>query len=317
MSYQSMHPLRGLGAWGVASAADTCAGAQMSEPDGDKCCPMSTWNNGTYLLLKGVWSRRYHSEKRVRVALRLLLGADGDGLSQAAWDLGATEPVPVTLKSAVQRAAHNFLAIRPPDRWKKKSQGVKTHCTDRGWYSTWTIQSPTVTDERVAALQDALGSPLPAPFVAALRQSGRWNFELPEKPQALDTWQRHELQMMEQVPGGAAGRSIDSVPQLTGDLVVRAGATIGPSTWLRSFLSYYAPGWEKKTAAVITTKLTTMPQIKAGAFSYSPTVNQALWEPEPPIYDEERPGLGTGAKVAIGIAAAAVVGVGAWQFRKK
>ncbi|MBW2672231.1 MAG: hypothetical protein JRD89_02295 [Deltaproteobacteria bacterium] len=316
MSYDTTRALRGWASVNTSLEADYCAGGQLSEPDGDKCCPSSSWNNGTYRNIKGVWSLRYHNEKRVRAALRLLLSPDG-GLSGAAWDLGATEPASPMLQSGIERAAHNFLTIRPPDRWKKQANALKTSCTESGYYNLWTIKSPAVTEDRIAALQDALGSPLSGHFTSALRSSGRWNFQLPSRPAALSSWQHRELATVAKVPGGGAGANIDAMPRLSGgpsDLVLLLGASVGPGAWLRQFLGDYAPGWERKQV-VITGKLNALPTLKT--FAARPVLNKALWASESSESEDDGAGLGLGVKIALGIGAVSVVGVAAWKLGKR
>jgi len=320
MSYAitGQHP--GLG---IIASGDVCScdGKQMCEHAisgdlGNQCCSWKTWTNSTYASLKGSWSLRRHNEKRVRKALRLLLEpveGYGTGLDLAAWQAGAGS-APLDLFRTVERAAHNYHQLHPRSRWYKKSRGVRTDCESDGWYSQWKTSKMTSTHERVAALQNAVGSPLPEAWKSELLRRNEWNFGFPGKPSAVGDWQKRSNSTIGKVPGGSGGANIESIP-IHENLIIASGSTIVPSAWLQSFLDAYAPRLKLKIA-LRPTNSRTAPRVSITALRPSLKLSRMMREPELEE-DEDEPTMSTGVKAALGVGAVALIGAGFLVYRKR
>jgi hypothetical protein len=271
MSYALAQPLGFM-----AEAADYCAGGELSSPDGEKCCPTSSWNNATYAAVKGAVALRYWNEKRVRTAGGIVAAPRADfpsGVEAYAWDHGNGDSAPITsgLVKQAQDAFALFWAIYPPERWVKVAQGVPSDCQSDGYYSQWRIKPPMQADgkklwpkERVDALSKVTTYKFTSNdriHLMAKGMAGRtW-------PAEVTSWLAKADAIIASVPGGAASQGSQTMPKEDALLkmsfvvpVSGAVSKVSPTDWLRGFISHFkqrytfvAPPAAPKTAEATVT----------------------------------------------------------------
>jgi hypothetical protein len=240
MSYALTQPLGGL----LAGAADYCAGGELSSPDGDKCCPTSTWNNATYVAVKGHTALRYWNEKRVRRATVIVTLPRADfpsGIQAYAWDHGDA-PIASGFVKQAQDAYALYWAIFPPGRWFKAKQGVPSDCQSDGYYSQWRINSfwPKVRVDALSKVTAYKFTDNDRIHLLAKGMAGRsW-------PPEVTSWLAKAEAIIASVPGGAASQKSQTMPNedqlLRMSFVVpMAGAVskVSPTAWLGDFIGHF------------------------------------------------------------------------------
>ena len=311
--------------WAGSAAADlpaNCTGGHTASNDDDYCCPVSSWSNVTYLSYKGGTAWQYWNEKRVQTSFVLMLDPTADsgfpsGLEQLAYDGNAT--LPSELHSALRRAAKNYYALFPPNRWYYVANVVADDCSSDGLRGVWRAKYPPFDQARVTALQDVTRQTLPSAYIDAMRSKGEFNMNL--GPQYVKEWVAKATGVVNSAPGAAASFNHEVRPTLENVVTVQNGI-VTPSAWVQTLIGTFAPmhGLVAKLTTASLLKLFQKPQEASLLTAYRPP--PSLFAPPPPPVElapapEPEAGLSTGAKVAIGAGSLAVVGGGIYLFARR
>ncbi len=244
---------------GAAAGARTahCRGNERAENCPEQCCPVSTFNNGTYGTVKSEQSLRYWNEKRVRYALAHILtrttGGSDSPLDDYAYDKGALPPT--ALVARVRRAKERYYQLYPADAWYKKADCRSTECQSDGYYSCYRHRNLKSTPERLTLVKRLSGATL---------TPSQYEFPIKDVPVAYGVWVSKVSDAIAHVPGGAAAanhRSMTSHSDWNRDadaqyastkLVQMSKGRVVPGPWLTKFLNAFDPLFDiSKTRAII------------------------------------------------------------------
>lgn len=212
--------------YGLGIAAHGCTancyppGGEL-DADGDCCCPDDDWSNLTYSMIKGPESLQRHNEKRVRHALSLLPPTAVENL---AYDTGAAEhPL---LAAGLVRAARNFHALYPWERWTKYPCQVPSPNDCQDCYSVWRQAAlDTTKDDVRSALVDIGLEPPKVPLIGVRLR--------PVERDAINA-----------VPGGGLSEKRSTMPRRD-QLLTVVSNKVAPAAWTKTFLDVFAPKWEQ------------------------------------------------------------------------
>jgi hypothetical protein len=226
----------------MASAADECVGGELSEPDGDRCCSWKTWNNGTYLSIKGEKSLQFYNERRIQSAcIQLDQRSDPNTpkLVDLAYDLsklGQSVVVDPDFLERFPRAVWNFYTLFPPQRWYTAKNAVPTDCQSDGAYNVWRENpNPSPPQDWDKAARDV---------VQPGQTIEQW---LGSRLASASPSQRGAFWTMRTVPGGGPYQLVQSLPnnddvyKVPNDLYRIEAGTLVPTDWVRSFMDTFAP----------------------------------------------------------------------------
>ena len=257
----------------MAKAAEDCHGGLMSKPDGDFCCPVSEWNNGTYGTIKGYPSLRRKNEERIHRALKLLLATCPAGdircvegetaVQRIAYDAAAkirakTGKDPVVqpgLVANLWRAANNFNRVFSWSRWQNIDKCVPfPKCQTDGYYSCFRVGASGHQDVvatlsgmvPLTARDRSILTPSSSGFSVILDSGAQAPSNQHGLSKPLWDWLQSARHVIASVPRGRASDVVSSMPTLCGDppcddeLLKWQGNVLVPSAWLSSFISVFA-----------------------------------------------------------------------------
>jgi len=290
----------------------------------DVCCPSSSWSNLTYIGTKGDESWGNRNEKRVRHALNLLLFGPPEvakgfssWLESYAWDKNAT--LPPELLDRVTKAAVNYHLIFPKGRWvgvkscvPEVPEYARVPCNSSGYWPCWKVKpSGGVSQEARLAIESVVGQRLPDAYVEEMKKKGGVYFAVPGEPAFIDPFRKKWSLVSKSVPGSEFILAADTLPTID-QLVKVVDGVVQPTTWLTSFLDVFAPIRPMGRLVGPRPVSRTFLVVPGTAVLSAATVKKLrpLISHDETIEQEgERTGatLSTGAKVAIGVAALALV----------
>ena len=275
----------GVGALGLGKAATGCETGLETSAQGF-CCETPHWHNATYRHFIGAEALRYHNEKRVREALRLL---SGEKLEQMRWkaegDLKRAIRIDPKLTKAVTRATRNWQAIYPASRWHSiKHQIQKGQRGNQcGPYDGWVAAAAPETAEYARALSEVR--------TALQASGGSATADIAKAAAETKAMTDVGYDLIATVPGSYDTARVSFMPKAE-DLVALQGDTIVAVGWTQPFLDRFAPYWQgakmAATRSKYLTRKTTAPE------PASPAQAAVRVAPAP-----ETPWLAIGAGVAI------------------
>lgn len=285
----------GMGAF--AKASESCIGGEWAQAaDGSssmrECCPSDTWNNQQYAHIKGEESVLCHNEARMARVFQLL---KPEKIDDFAWDHGQAHVDPNFL-NRIARAEYNFFILNPPDRWKRVP-GIAHGACDT--YDVWAQEKVKHTPQVAAALRD----------VAAGK--------------SYDKWYKLRDQVTSTVPYSAPWYNVTARPKSIEELLVVKNGEVEPTAWVSELLGVYAPISLASKAKYLDLKsshlkLSSLPRVqlrKLGDMRDKQLMSQNIDRAKLINMTETEDGRwSTSTKIAVGVGAAAIVGVGAYVY---